>query len=185
MSFEPAAVAVRPPRPPALARELRATLELGLPLALSQVGQVLIYAVEVLLLGRLGATELAAVTLANSILNLSVMFTIGRRPGDGTAHRPGAGCRAPRQVRRAVRQGLWVVLFVTLPLGVALWFVRPVLAWSARTRPCWPGRDLSPGGRLRPAGGRGFHRAALLRFDLRADAARGAAHAGAVWSISS
>ncbi len=129
MSRQPDTAAAGPRRPPSLAHELRATLALGLPLALSQVGQIFIYAVEVLLLGRLGATELAAVTLANSVLNLSVMFSIGIAQATAPLIAQARGARQPRQVRRAVRQGLWVALSVTLPLGLALWFVRPALAW--------------------------------------------------------
>ncbi len=129
MSSHPAAAAAPPSGVPSIGHELRATLALGLPLALSQVGQVLIYAVEVLLLGRLGATELAAVTLATSVLNLSVMFTIGVAQGTAPLVAHARGARQPRQVRRAVRQGLWVAFSVTLPLGLALWFVTPVLGW--------------------------------------------------------
>jgi MATE family multidrug resistance protein len=129
MSSHRAAASALPPGLPGLAHELRATLVLGLPLALSQVGQVLIYAVEVVLLGRLGTTELAAVTLANGVLNLSVMFSTGVAQAAAPLIAQARGARQPRLVRRAVRQGLWVVLSVTLPLAVALWFVRPVLGW--------------------------------------------------------
>ena len=46
------------------ARELRAMLALALPLALTQLSQILVHTTEVLLLGRLGPAPLAAATLA-------------------------------------------------------------------------------------------------------------------------
>src|SRR4029079_17687546 len=53
--------------------ELRSTLALALPLILANLTQQLIQATDILLLGRLGATPLAAATLA---LNLTWTFSI-------------------------------------------------------------------------------------------------------------
>ena len=57
------------------------------------------------------------------------MFSIGVAQATAPLIAQARGARQPRRVRRAVRQGLWVVLSATLPLGLALWFARPVLAW--------------------------------------------------------
>src|SRR5438067_13696345 len=53
--------------------ELRATLVLGWPLILANVTQQAIQATDVLLMGRLGASQLAAATLA---LNLTFTFNL-------------------------------------------------------------------------------------------------------------
>ena len=53
--------------------ELRATLALAWPLILANLTQQLIQATDVLLMGRLGATQLAAATLA---LNLTFTFNL-------------------------------------------------------------------------------------------------------------
>jgi len=53
--------------------ELRATLALAWPLILANLTQQAIQATDVLLMGRLGATQLAAATLA---LNLTFTFNI-------------------------------------------------------------------------------------------------------------
>ena len=53
--------------------EVRATLALAWPLILANLTQQLIQATDVLLMGRLGSTQLAAATLA---LNLTFTFNI-------------------------------------------------------------------------------------------------------------
>ena len=55
------------------AGELRSTLALAWPLILANLTQQAIQATDVLLMGRLGATQLAAATLA---LNLTFTFNI-------------------------------------------------------------------------------------------------------------
>jgi MATE family multidrug resistance protein len=101
--------------------ELRATLALAWPLMLANLTQQAINATDVLLMGRLGATQLAAATLA---LNLTYTFNllllgllIASSPLMATAL--GRRSNSVREVRRTFRAGLWL-LFITLP---PYWFV--------------------------------------------------------------
>ena len=55
------------------AEELRSTMALAWPLILANLTQQLIQATDILLMGRLGATQLAAATLA---LNLTFTFNL-------------------------------------------------------------------------------------------------------------
>ena len=97
-------------------------LRLAWPMALTQLCQVAMMTTDLILLGRLGDQMVAAVALANTILFAA--FTIGM--GLVSAVAPLAsqafGAREPRMVRRALRVGLWAVLFMGLPLTLAqLW----------------------------------------------------------------
>jgi multidrug resistance protein, MATE family len=112
--------------PDALRTEFGAMLALALPLALTQLGQILIHGTEVLLLGRLAPAKLAAVTIGWSLFHICFMFAIGTVQATAPAVAQARGARQPRQVRRAVRQGLWLALAVTLPMGLLLWFSRPI-----------------------------------------------------------
>jgi MATE family multidrug resistance protein len=116
----------------ALRAELGAMLALALPLALTQVGQILIHGTEVLLLGRLSPMALAAVTLAWALFHVCFIFSLGVVQATAPLIAAAKGARRPREVRRAVRQGLWVALLVTLPLGALLWFGRYPLAWMGQ-----------------------------------------------------
>src|SRR5438445_5676393 len=116
-------------RDEAWAGELRATLTLAWPLILANLTQQLIQATDILLMGRLGATQLAAATLA---LNLTFTFNlmmlgllIASSPMMATAL--GQRFNAVRDVRRTFRAGLWLLLFMLPPYWFLLWHVRDLM----------------------------------------------------------
>src|SRR5215218_7793124 len=105
--------------------ELRATLALAWPLMLANLTQQAINATDVLLMGRLGATQLAAATLA---LNLTYTFNllllgllIASSPLMATAL--GRRSNSVREVRRTFRAGLWLLIFTLPPYWFVLWHV--------------------------------------------------------------
>jgi multidrug resistance protein, MATE family len=105
--------------------ELRATLALAWPLILANLTQQAIQATDVLLMGRLGATQLAAATLA---LNLTFTFNllmlglvIASSPMMATAL--GQRSNAVRDVRRTFRAGLWLIAAMLPPYWLVLWHV--------------------------------------------------------------
>lgn len=107
------------------AGELKAMLVLAWPLILANVTQQTIQATDVLLMGRLGATPLAAATLA---LNMTFTFNV-LLLGLLTASSPmmatalGQRFNAVRDVRRTFRAGLWL-LTLSMPLyWLLLWHV--------------------------------------------------------------
>jgi MATE family multidrug resistance protein len=105
--------------------ELRASLALAWPLILANLTQQAIQATDVLLMGRLGATQLAAATLA---LNLTFTFNlmmlglvIASSPMMATAL--GLRFNAVRDVRRTFRAGLWLIAAMLPPYWLLLWHV--------------------------------------------------------------
>ena len=105
--------------------ELRATLALAWPLILANVTQQAIQATDVLLMGRLGAVQLAAATLA---LNLTFTFNlfllgllIASSPMMATAL--GQRFKAVRDVRRTFRAGRWLLIVGLPPYWLLLWHV--------------------------------------------------------------
>src|SRR6478736_765847 len=106
-------------------QELRAMFALAWPLILANLTQQLIQATDILLMGRLGATQLAAATLA---LNLTFTFNllllgllIASSPMMATAL--GQRFNAVRDVRRTFRAGLWLLIFTLPPYWLVLWHV--------------------------------------------------------------
>jgi MATE family multidrug resistance protein len=109
--------------------ELRATLALAWPLILANLTQQLIQATDILLMGRLGATQLAAATLA---LNLTFTFNllllgllIASSPMMATAL--GKRFNAVRDVRRTFRAGLWILIIGLPPYWLLLWHVGSIM----------------------------------------------------------
>ena len=100
-------------------------LALSWPLILANVTQQVIIATDILLMGRLGAVQLAAATLALNLTYTFNMFLMGlvtaSAPMMATAL--GRKSNAVRDVRRTFRAGLWL-LIATLPFyWLLLWHV--------------------------------------------------------------
>ena len=99
-----------------LAIEFADTLRLAAPMALTQLGQIVMMTTDLALIGRLGDEAVAAAALANTVYFVS--FTLGM--GVVSAVAPLAalafGARDPHRVRRAVRVGFWAALLISLPM---------------------------------------------------------------------
>lgn len=110
-----------------VATELRETIRLALPMALTQLGQIAMMTTDLALVGRLGDKAVAAAGLASAVYFVS--FTVGM--GLVSAVSPLAaqafGARDPRMVRRALRVGLWAALLISLPMMVIPLCGEPIL----------------------------------------------------------
>ncbi|MBB3808936.1 MATE family efflux transporter [Pseudochelatococcus contaminans] len=104
-------------------RELRATMVLGWPLALSTLAQMAVMITDVIFIGRLGAQALAAATLATNLYHLVMLFSLGllMAAPPMIARELGRNRFAVGEVRRTVRQGLWSAIIVFIPCAVLLW----------------------------------------------------------------
>lgn len=117
-------------RSPSLWRaEVRATLALAWPLILTNLAQSAIHATDVILLGRLGARELAAGALGANLMMACVVIGSGLVMAGAplTARALGERFNAVRDVRRTVRQTMWAAVALTLPLWAMLWHGERIL----------------------------------------------------------
>lgn len=106
---------------------IKATVALGIPFVGAQLAQMAINTTDVVMVGWLGTTELAAVVLASQMF--FVVFIFGN--GFSTAVVPLVAQAVGRgdqvQVRRSVRMGMWVVLIYALCTAPILWFSDAIL----------------------------------------------------------
>ena len=102
--------------------ELRSTLALAWPLILANLTQQLIQATDILLLGRLGATPLAAATLALNLTWTFSIFLLGLITASSPMMATALGQRfnAVRDVRRTFRAGLWLIAIMLPPYWLLL-----------------------------------------------------------------
>ncbi len=99
--------------------EAVATLRLALPIVLTQLGWVAMLTTDAIMIGRLGATPLAGATFVLMIFFAVYVFAIGLAMATAGLAAQAYGARRPRQVRRIIRQGLWVMILVSIPgIGV-------------------------------------------------------------------
>ncbi len=96
--------------------ELRATLQLAAPLAAANLLQMLVYALDVIFVARLGTRELAASSLGVTIFGLLMWSTTGLVGAVAPLISAELGRKrhAVREVRRTMRMGLWLTLLATL-----------------------------------------------------------------------
>ncbi|TPW30356.1 MATE family efflux transporter [Pararhizobium mangrovi] len=106
---------------------LVATVTLGIPLAGAQLAQMAINTTDLLLLGRLSASDLAAGVLATQVFFIVYIFGAGFTNAvmPVAAHAHGRGDAT--LVRRSVRMGLWVVFIYSAVMVVPLHFTEALL----------------------------------------------------------
>jgi MATE family multidrug resistance protein len=113
-------------------REARELLRLAVPLAATQLAQMIILATDTLMLGHFSKQALAGAAIGNTIYFLAWLMGSGvpMAVSPVIAHiqgEHGGGGRERRRIRIAVRMGLWTAGLTSLPLMAALFFTRPIL----------------------------------------------------------
>lgn len=112
------AVALSPMR-----TELRETLRLAAPLAATNLLQMLVHAIDVIFIARLGDKPLAASSLGIAIFGLTLwgMTALATACAPLIAAELGRRDHAVREVRRSVRMALWIAVVLGLG-GMAIGF---------------------------------------------------------------
>jgi multidrug resistance protein, MATE family len=107
---------MRPATSPSFRAELGATLRLAGPLALANVLQMAVYAIDVIFVARLGQEALAASSLSVSLFGL-LMWSFSGLTGAVAplvAAELGRRTHAVRSVRRSMRMGMWLTLMCAM-----------------------------------------------------------------------
>jgi MATE family multidrug resistance protein len=104
-----------------LENEVRAILRLSGPLMAAQGGLMLMGVVDTIIVGRMGALEMSAVALGNSITGAVQVFgfaaPLGAEPLIAQAH----GARDPRSAWGWLCQALYLAFALSLPLTLITW----------------------------------------------------------------
>lgn len=123
-------VAHRPSSAPNLwLSEIGTTFRLAWPLIVTNLAQTGMSATDVLMMGWLGPSALAAGALGTNLLFPFAMFGLGLVTATSAmmARELGRNRHAVREIRRTVRQGLWIAIAVAVPAWVVLWQTEPIL----------------------------------------------------------
>lgn len=106
--------------PGGLRRELRELFRLALPLAAAQAGTQLMGLVDVAVLGRAGAAELAGSGMANAIYFAISIFGMGMVLGIDPLIAQAVGAGNHARARHVLWQGVWLAIFVSAALMLVL-----------------------------------------------------------------
>ncbi|MFO7647111.1 MULTISPECIES: MATE family efflux transporter [Halomonas] len=110
-------------------RETRPLLGLALPICGAQLAQAGMSVADVMMTGRLSATDLAAVSVGSSLWMPLMLFMTGTLMGLTPIVAQLLGGRRVAGIRPHVHQALWVALALGIAAGLLLWFaVMPIFA---------------------------------------------------------
>lgn len=109
--------------------EARAMLLLAWPMILTNLAQVAMTATDVMIIGRLGADALAAGALGSNMYFAPLIFGLGLAYATSPmiAAEIGRKRHSVRDVRRTVRQGLWLAAIISIPIWILLWNSESIL----------------------------------------------------------
>jgi MATE family multidrug resistance protein len=109
--------------------EARATLLLAWPLILTNLAQTLMTATDVVMMGWLGPDALAAGALGANLYFATMIFGLGLTTATAPmiARELGRKGHSVRDVRRTVRQGMWMAVGFTVPIWIVLWQSEAIL----------------------------------------------------------
>jgi MATE family multidrug resistance protein len=125
-----------------LAAELVETLRLATPMAAQQLGQIAMMTTDIAFIGRLGGEALAAAALAGTIYFIAFTAGMGLMSAVAPLAAQAYGAGSARQVRRALRAGLWAGLLIALPImAVPLHGERLLLALGQAQGPAHLAQD--------------------------------------------
>ncbi|HUB84704.1 MAG TPA: MATE family efflux transporter [Rhizomicrobium sp.] len=116
--------------------EARELLKLAGPLILTQLAQMAIMTTDVVMLGRLGKTALAAAALGNTVFFFTWLIGCGpvAAVSPMIAHILGGHPKDRAGVRSATRMGFWAVLLLTVPLVGFLLMAKHTLLFLGQTQ---------------------------------------------------
>ncbi len=100
------------------------------PIVLTNVGNIVIQTTDVVMIGWLGSSELAASALSTYVRFFLFLFSVGVLVAISPmmAQIRGVRAYAVRDIRRTVRQGFWVSVAIGLPVCLLLWRIDLILA---------------------------------------------------------
>ncbi len=100
---------------------------LGIPFVGAQLAQLAIHTTDVLMVGKLGPTELAAIVLATQLFFTLFVFGCGFTHAVVPMVAQAVGRGDSVAVRRSVRMGIWVVLLYGVLTMPVIWMAEPIL----------------------------------------------------------
>jgi len=109
--------------------EMRAMMILAWPMILTNLAQTAMTATDVMIIGRLGADALAAGALGSNMYFAPLIFGLGLMYATAPmmAAERGRKKHSVRDLRRTVRQGLWLSVLVVIPIWLILWNTETLL----------------------------------------------------------
>lgn len=112
--------------------EFRALSTLAWPLIIAQLGRSALFTTDVIVLGWLGAKYVAAAALANALFICITLFGVGVVGAVAPLTAQAIGARDTQTVRRTVRAGVWLGMFLFVVMAPLAWNIGHVYKWMGQ-----------------------------------------------------
>ena len=109
-----------------------ASITLAIPLILAQLTFMLIALSDTVMVGWLGTTELAALTLASTSIFLIQMIFFGFPASIVTIVAESEGSEDITVAKKSVRMCIWILSIATIPLMFILWNIKPIMLFLSQ-----------------------------------------------------
>lgn len=107
--------------------EIRQLTRIALPLILGQLAHSGVGFTDTVMVGRLGGTELAGVALGTAVYFFLFIFCSGVLYSVAPSVSQALGAGRHDSLLLAARQGVWLALFMSVPIAILLNFAEPLL----------------------------------------------------------
>jgi MATE family multidrug resistance protein len=108
-------------------------LQLSYPIIIGQIGIVLMGVADIVMIGRIDATNLAAAGLANSVYFLITILGIGTLTAISPLVAKAKGAGHVNEVALFFRQGIWASLVLSAFIGIILFVLTVNLEWFGQS----------------------------------------------------
>lgn len=115
-----------------LKQEMKAHLQLALPMALAQLAQVALNVVDTVMCGRLGGTALAGAGLGFTVYATLWIPTIGAMVAVAPMVSQSYGAGDHPAIGRTVRMAMWLAVALSILPMIAMYHAKPVLLWMGQ-----------------------------------------------------
>src|SRR5690625_2845291 len=120
-------------------KETGSLIRLALPICGAQLAQAGMSVADVMMTGRVSATDLAAVSVGSSLWLPLMLFMTGTLMGLTPIVAQLLGAGATERIRPSVHQALWVALGLGVTAACLLWFTVPPIFRLMEVPPKSPG----------------------------------------------
>jgi len=98
------------------------------PLVMAEVGWMMMGVVDTMMVGRVGASAIGAVSLGTNLFYTIGIFASGLLLGMDTLVAQGFGAGDPQDCRHSLINGVWLALFLIVPVMAVVELIIPMLA---------------------------------------------------------
>jgi MATE family multidrug resistance protein len=104
-------------------------IKLSYPIIIGQIGIILMGVADIVMIGKLDATNLAAAGFANSVYFLITILGIGTLTAVSPLVAKAKGASHSNETALLFRQGLWASVALSAGIGIILWVLTMNLHW--------------------------------------------------------